>query len=666
MNRAVGDSCLVAVVCFLGSWTVYCYAMVLSVSSFSDLMAWSFVPIVTALGIWAVCTGRSALVDKSRTGSTRQPALASAPNTGALWALVALIICALTLRIFDNHYWPVWLFLLCASILVFRTASTSAALYSQGPVETPNWQRVGIVVLALFGLVLVAITHRFDQDDSQYLNFVVTAMDFPLEPLFSHSGLWQDPKVPLELSIYKFHTYELLVAALSDLFGVHHKTLYYLILAPIFGGIAVLVHWKLAQHLAPQYAVSVLLTWLVLIIALGASHREFGNFAFVRLYQGKSLLVTIGLPLCVLLGLRFAELPDKRRALTLGMALIASSGLSSSALATVPFVVAATLCGGLLGTSRQAVMRLIVGGLAAALFLCGIGFFLIVSIKSGNEIHGVSLFGSGTGLSIVLGEGILGALILVLFPIAPLFVAGFRRRRLYAVTTLFFVAAVLNPWSAEFLARNLDKALEWRLFWSVPFVISASIVMVGFAELVADKISGLKRHAVLLVILVAVLLSSRQWSIAPGNRVVIEFPRIKVDRDHHALAQEIVRRAPLRSTIYAPVWIAEWIPTFRMHPYPLVVRPRYFNSGEVGRYVGHRELDRRRRLTTFLQGEDKEPSPAALRYAAAAFNLQLLRDRPSFVVYDSRIEMAPAIAEVLDAAGYVDEKRDVYWLWHLP
>ena len=206
MNRAAGDSCLIAGVCFFGSWTVYCYAMVLSASSFSDVMAWSFVPIVTALGIWAVCTGRGASVDKSRTGSKQQPAVASAPTTGALWALVALIICALTLRIFDNHYWPVWLFLLCASILVFRTASTSAALYSEAPVETPNWQRVGIVVLALFGLVLVAITHRPDQDDSQYLNFVVTAMDFLFKPLFSHSGLWQDSGVPLEATIYGFHT----------------------------------------------------------------------------------------------------------------------------------------------------------------------------------------------------------------------------------------------------------------------------------------------------------------------------------------------------------------------------------------------------------------------------------------------------------------------------
>ncbi|MEZ7944149.1 MAG: DUF6077 domain-containing protein, partial [Halioglobus sp.] len=429
---------------------------------------------------------------------------------------------------------------------------------------------------------------------------------------------------------------------------------------PIFGGIAVLVHWKLAQHLVPQYAFSVLLAWLVLMIALGESHREFGNFAFVRLFQGKSLLVTIGLPLCLLLGLRFAEFPDGRRALPLGMAIIASTGLSSSAFGTVPFVVGAALCGGLLGASRVVVKRIIAVGLASGLFLCAIGLFLLVNMKSENGIHGVSLFGSGTGLATVLGEGILGALILVLFPIAPLFVSGFRRRRLYALTTLMFVGVVLNPWAGEFLAKNLDSAFEWRLFWSVPFIISASISIVGLAGLFADKIPRLKRHAMLLVMLVAVLLVSRQWSISAGNSVVIAVPHFKVDPDLHALAEEIVRRAPLRSTVYAPVSVAQWVTTFRQHPYPLIVRPRYLKFGRIGRYVGYPELDRRRRVMAFLQGQDKDLSSAAF------FQSQLAIDRPTFVVYDGRVEMAPVIEEVLGTAGYVGEKRDTHWLWHLP
>ena len=660
MNRSIGDSVLVVGACLFGSWTVFCYVMVLSELSFSDLKLWSSVPVVIALGIAALCMGKFVASHDGRIGDVTTPALSSGVNSKAIWALLVLAISAVTLRVLDIHYWSVWVVLLCASILIFRTASTLMAKCNESLVPRSNWQKVGTAALVVFGVALVAITHRPDQDDAQYLNFVVTAMDFPFEPLFSHSGLWQDPSAPLEAPIYRFHTYELLVAVLSDVLGVDHKTLYYLILAPVFGGVALLVHWRLAEYLVPQYALSVLLAWLVLIIALGESHQEFGNFAFVRLYQSKSLLVTIALPLCLLFGLRFAEFPDGRRALALGMTIIASTGLSSSALATVPFVVVATLCGGLLGASRVAAMRLIVGGLAAALFLSAIGLFLVAGMKAGKDVYGVNLSGSGTGLSIVLGEGLLGTLILILFPIAPLFVAGFRRRRLYALTTLIFVAVVMNPWSGEFLAKNLDKALEWRLFWSVPFVISASISMVGLAALLAEKNQWLKRHAVMLIMLVAVLIISRQWSVSPGNRVVIAFPRLKVEPAPHALAEEIVRRAPLRSTIYAPFWIAEWIPTFRMHPYPLIVRPHYFDFGTIRDYFGASELDRRRRVMAFLHGQDKEPATATF------FQSQLAIDRPTFVVYDSRVEMAPAIEEVLGAAGYLEEKRDIYQLWHLP
>jgi hypothetical protein len=62
----------------------------------------------------------------------------------------------------------------------------------------------------------------------------------------------------------------------------------------------------------------------------------------------------------------------------------------------------------------------------------------------------------------------------------------------------------------------------------------------------------------------------------------------------------------------------------------------------------------------FLQGQDKDLSSAAF------FQSQLAIDRPTFVVYDGRVEMAPVIEEVLGTAGYVGEKRDTHWLWHRP
>ena len=51
MYRSLGDGILVVGACLFGSWTVFCYVMVLSESSFSDLKMWSFVPFVIGLVI---------------------------------------------------------------------------------------------------------------------------------------------------------------------------------------------------------------------------------------------------------------------------------------------------------------------------------------------------------------------------------------------------------------------------------------------------------------------------------------------------------------------------------------------------------------------------------------------------------------------------------------
>ncbi len=657
-SQSIGDSVLIFGVSLFASWTVLCYAMVLSGAGFSDLTMWSLPAVIVGLVIGSVCVSNVVSTDAGSDDDTSKERSMSAVGWGTTGILLALTVTAMTLRYVDAAYWSVWTVLLCITVLVFRTIATTSTVYKESLTSSSMLQTVGITTLVCCGAILVAITHRPDLDDAQYLNFVVTAIDFPSESLFSYSGLWRDHSVPLELPVYRFHTYELLVAALSDVFGVDHKTVYYLILAPLFGGVAVLVHWRLAQFLLPQYALSIVLVWLVLMIALGESHREFGNFAFVRLYQGKALLVTVALPLCLLLALRFAEAPDWRRALALGAAVIASVGMSSSALAAVPFVVAAALGGGLLRASRASVAVIVAGGLASLLILIAIGALLVVTMGAGsNGTYARYLPSAGSGLATVLGEGILGALVLAVFPLAPLFVSNCRRRRLYATTTLIFVVAVLNPWTAPFLAKMLDSALLWRLFWSVPLVASAAVSLAALAALTAGKLPQFARHTVLPLVLIMVLVSSHRLSISPENQTTIGLPRYKVEPIAHDIAGEIVRNAPLYSVVYAPISIAHLITTFRLHPYPLVVRPEYLGFERIRNHFGDSELDRRRRVIGFLEGSDTDPATVGF------FQAQLVHDEPAFVVYEHQVQMAPMIGAALSAAGYVGEKRGGYLLW---
>lgn len=654
MDRSIAMAFLVRGACLFGSWTLFCYVLIFTESSFDVLRSWSIVPLLVGLVLGSLCVGGTESIDAGIVKRAGRPIPA---GRGEIFSLLAIILLCIVLRIVDAPWWLVWTVLLCAIALGFWWVSHTDIEPGEMRVPLLNSQRFAVICLVICGAILVAITHRADRDDAQYLNFVVTALDFPSEPLFSRSGMWQDRNTPLETPIYRLHTYELLVAVLSDVFGMGHRIFYYLIMAPIFGGVAVLVHWALARHLVPRHALAVLMVWLVLIIALGASHREFGNFAFVRLYQAKAVLVAVGVPLCLLLGLRFAEQPTWRRALALGLAMIASLGMSSSALIVVPIAVAAAISGG--------VLRMRVSG--AHNRTARHGFAVIVAaivVALAAVVYSTVLVDHETvvpvteeGIALVLGEGPLGALVLALFPFAPLFVNDPRRRALYLMATAAHVMVVLNPWTAPLLAATLDSVFLWRVFWSTPLVLSASIVLGALAVLLRDRVPGIARHAVLPTLLVALSLLSPQSTLSPGNLVELDLPRFKVESDAHAVAEEIVRIAPRRSTVYASIPIASLVSTIRRHPYPLMVRLEYSGFERIREHFGDMEMIRRRRVIFFLEGIDTHPSTPEF------FAAQLESDRPAIVAYDGGVSTASQVGALLGNAGYIGEKRGPYMLW---
>lgn len=463
--------------------------------------------------------------------------------------------------------------------------------------------------------------------------------------------------MPLEYPIYRLHSYELLVAALSQVTGVDHQTIYYLALPALFGATAVLVHWQLARYLLPRGAISILIIWLTLIIASGETHRAFGNFAFVRLFQGKALLVTIALPFCLLLGLRFAELPGWRRGLALGMIIVCSMGLSSSALVTVPVIVGATGAAALLNMVGRNFKFIMIGAILFAAGFATIGATILSSTKFGSGLYGGMQASASNGLNIVLGDGILGTLILALLPLAPLFVADKRRAKIFAATILIFVLTIPNPWTAPFLAEMFDLALQWRIFWALPLLLSAALALAGLSNrLLADWPRA--PSAVLLCLMIITLLSlSHRWSLSEANGVAIGMPEAKVAPFDHALARDIVDDAPGRPAIYAPVSISAWVTTFRHHPYPAFVRIDYFSFADIQQHAGVEEINRRKRLFDILEGHDE--------YASLPHFLQeqLAKDKPRYVVYPRGIAMAKKIGGVLAQTGYQAERRGPYEVW---
>ena len=189
MNRSIGDAVLIGGVSLFASWTVFCYAMVFSDAGFSDLIKWCFLPVITGLYIGSLCIQKLAPTDGDCLGRVPGIKLNIDWRGEHTWSLLFFVAIATTLRFVNIPYWVFWIVLLFATIQVFRLISISNEEHNVPlKLRYNKWQWAGILALILLGATLAAITHRSDIDDSQYLNFVVTALDFPFEPLYSRSG----------------------------------------------------------------------------------------------------------------------------------------------------------------------------------------------------------------------------------------------------------------------------------------------------------------------------------------------------------------------------------------------------------------------------------------------------------------------------------------------
>ena len=206
MDRSIATAVLVRGACLFGSWTLFCYAMILTKSGFDALSTWSVVPLIVGLALGSLCMGGPESINADRLLHAGRSLPTGGNHWGIISALLAIALLAFTLRLVGAAWWSVWAALLSGTALAFWRVSRAGV--EPGDTSVPmlmNPQRIAVVALVICGAILVAIAHRTDPDDAQYLNFVVTAIDFPSEPLFSRSGLWQDNNAPLELSLSLIH-----------------------------------------------------------------------------------------------------------------------------------------------------------------------------------------------------------------------------------------------------------------------------------------------------------------------------------------------------------------------------------------------------------------------------------------------------------------------------
>ena len=356
-------------------------------------------------------------------------------------------------------------------VLVWPQAQRHAA----GPGRAHPCRDGALLAAALLAAVAgTLLSHRPDADDYHYLD-----MCFRLREGIDHSILanWRaaDDSNPA-MAIYIWHPYEMLVAALSQAFHLPVLTVYYLIMPPAGAVLIVAVWYVCAHEFTPKDAVWVVAMALVVAFCWGEIHRAPGNFAFVRLFQGKSWLANVGGPLFFWLGLRWARRRGGWDAVLLGFALCAAVGMTHTGAVTAPLAMGlGAWTGGRSESRHRDLLALTFAGSLFPWVVMGVADMMIFGVwmKRGY-------FRTEETLAYALPPDFRSILGLAAIVLLPYLMPQDQRRRLLRLA-FFVVVAVLNPLGIEVLS-HLVWSVQWRVLWAVPSIFLTALFLVALAR----------------------------------------------------------------------------------------------------------------------------------------------------------------------------------------
>lgn len=614
------DRIVPALVVAYAIWTVYVHLLTATHSSFTDLLRWTplllLVAVAAALGwsVWprAAAPGRggpaTAAAQANVGGSAATPAVDARTRPLLVLALASLWAGLLAAGMPYPLFW--WIALLGMGWAWvghgLRCAVHAAPADPDGVVAARQARWIVLLVSACAVLVTL-VANRPDPDDALHLSIPATLLRFPQQPVLLHDTLYRLADAPILTPFYRLNSYDVLIGLLARVTGIDLHVIAYLVLPSLLAVVAVLAWAYLLRRIVPERWPAVLPVLFLVVLALGEAHRAYGNFAFVRLFQGKAVLATCMVPVIVGAALSFARDGGVRRWLLLLAAQIAALGFAATALFVAPAAAALGLAGGW-SANRRSSRRLVLGLLASS-------YVFAAAWVLASTTHGGQGFASSNPmppvpwiLASAWGSWSTPVLLAALLA-AWAFVRDPVRARYLSAGAFFFLLAVLDPYTCRFVADHFAGVYTyWRLTWALPLPFLLAVVLDG----AASRALRLRPRALAGCLLVAMagLAIGFGWqfgTLRAGNGVTLGVPRPKVYPVEYRVAEQLVRDVPEQGAVLAPEYVSFWLPTFVVHPHLVGVRIPYLTQG-----FAPPEASRRRALMRYVAGEARTADSAQL------------------------------------------------------
>ena len=435
---------------------------------------------------------------------------------------------------------------------------------------------LGLAVLCALGAGVALLACLPNGDDVIYASRAVYFLEHPGVPLDLeyHDLAFADFSTAYPLTLA--YTLELLWAALSRVTPLSFLHVYHGV-APAVGGLLIPLGWFVLVSRFTSRSAHALLGAAAITAYLwvdGSTFNTFGSYAFLRIWQGKALLLSVGVPVFVAFSLDWLRRPGRDTWLRLFVVSVAASGFTSTALFLLPGLAgllgAATLLAG--GVDRRSLRRVIGYGAALA-YPAAVAVIVRLSMARADFSYIGEAFFPGDYLGqvgLLVGPVPLTAIAFVGATGGALALAPPAERRFLGGWLLTAFVLLLNPVVTPFVIEYLTTANGyWRLFYTLPFPLMLGL----FAAWLAQRRRAGDRAALSaagsLLVLTGVLNLALPGATALGGQRFALGPKL------HPLLQMEVEAIVAKATpgpMLAPIPASSVVPLYTSRLPQVVVR----------------------------------------------------------------------------------------------
>ncbi len=508
-------------------------------------------------------------------------------------------------------------------------------------------REIALWTLAVACIALTLVTHRADLDDAFYVNLAVGASDAPDQPLLGRDTLHGVVGPPVFNPVYRAHSYELWNGALAFLTGIPAIYCFHWVSASLAALLVPLALARLLRLLTPRRWLWAVAAVVFVLVASGDTHRWFGNFAFVRMWQGKAIFLFVFLPLVYAHAIDFSLRPSRRGWVLLCAAQIAAVGCSSSAIWAAPAGALAASCTVLRPTRRG--LRVFALAALASIYVLGVGWSIKNAVESAQaeRLAAISEEEAARGgeprggeprereprgkshepgeqlevaLHEVFGDGRLRTAAIASILVAWACCGPGLAQRFAIVVPLAVTLVVLNPYATRWLIANLVGPSYWRSLWAVPVPLLMVLVLTAPLQL-GGRWRWAGRAGALLALAAFALAVPRYHTLSERNKVRIGTPELKISDLAYRWAGALNGAVPPGSKVVAPSAISVWLPTQHHHAHPLIARWLYMHHYQAS--LGMPNLLHRLLMTRYVDGRwERDDAPRWFRVGLTRFDVK--------------------------------------------